>query len=107
MPDAFDRNLEQLLEYPDVPGGEAFVMDVMQSVRRETRRRRLILWVFGLTGALFGLWGASILSGPVGEWLAGALSFPVTQTMQASLFLVGAAAFYLWFMNDDFSLGDW
>ena len=107
MPDSFDRNLERLLEYRDVPGGEAFVMDVMQSVRRETLKRRLILLVFGLTGALFGLWGASILSGPVGEWLTGALRFPVTQTMQASLLLTGAAAFYLWFMNDDFSLGEW
>jgi hypothetical protein len=30
---------------------------------------------------------------------------PAMETMQASLFIVGAAAFYLWFMNDDFSLG--
>ena len=106
MPDSIDLKLEQLLEYRDQPGGEAFVMDVMRSVRRERRRRRVILWMFGLVGALFGLWGASMLSGPLGHWLTGAFSFPAMETMQASLFLTGAVALYLWFMNDDFSLGD-
>lgn len=106
MPDSIDLKLEQLLEYRETPGGEAFVMDVMRSVRRERRTRRLILWVFGLVGALFGLWGASMLSGPLGQWVAGAFSFPAMETMQASLFLTGAVAFYLWFMNDDFRLGD-
>jgi hypothetical protein len=106
VPDSIDLKLEQLLEYRETPGGEAFVIGVMQSVRRETRRRRLILWVFGLIGGLFGLWGASMLSGPLGQWVAGALSFPAMETMQASLFITGAVAFYLWFMNDDFRLGD-
>jgi uncharacterized membrane protein YsdA (DUF1294 family) len=106
VPDSIDLKLEQLLEYREAPGSEAFVIDVMRSVRRERRTRRLILWVFGLVGALFGLWGASMLSGPLGQWLTVALSFPTMKIMQASLFLTGAVAFYLWFMNDDFSLGD-
>ena len=105
MPDSFDSKLEQLLEFNEAPRGETFVLDVMRSVQREQRTRRVILWVFGLVGALFGLSGAMMLLGPVGQALTGALSFPVMETMQVSLFATAAAALYLWFMNDDFNLG--
>lgn len=106
MPDSFEAKLKQLLQYGDPPNDEAFVMDVMHSVKRQQRTRRTILWVFGLVGALFGVSGAMMLSGPVGGLLSGGMGLPVTETMQATLFIVGAAAFYLWFMNDDFSLGE-
>lgn len=105
MPDSFDTRLEQLLEYKEAPGGETFVLNVMRSVQREQRIRRVILWAFGLVGAFFGLTGAMMLSGPVGQALTNALSFPVTETMQVSLLVTAVAAIYLWFMNDDFKLG--
>jgi hypothetical protein len=106
VPDTFDRKLEQLLEYSDPPQPETFVMDVMQGVKREQRTRSIILWMFGLVGALFGLAGAVMLSGPVSNLLAFEMTVPAMESMQAALFIVGASAFYLWFMNDDFSLGN-
>jgi hypothetical protein len=105
VPDSFDRKLEQLLEYTEAPQPEAFTMGVMRGVRREQRTRKIILWAFGLVGALFGLSGALMLTGPVSELFTFSLALPAMETMQATLFIVGAAAFYLWFMNDDFSLG--
>jgi cytochrome b subunit of formate dehydrogenase len=77
----------------------------MRSVRREQRTRKIILWCFGLVGALFGITGALMLAGPLSELFTFSLAMPAMQTMQATLFIVGAGAFYLWFMNDDFSLG--
>ena len=106
MPDTFDRELEQLLEYTEDKQPEWFVMNVMRGVRREQCTRNVILWVCGLVGALFGLAGAVMLSGPISHLFTFNPDLPVTQIMQAVLFTVGAAAFYLWFMNDDFSLGD-
>ena len=106
MPDSLDRELEQLLEYEEAPQNEAFVMNVMQGVRREQRTRKIILWAFGLVGALFGLLGAVMLSGPISRLLDFNTTFPAMESMQAALFIVGATAFYLWFMNDDFSLGN-
>jgi len=105
VPDSFDRKLEQLLQYAEAPQPEAFTMGVMRGVRREQRTRKIILWCFGLVGALFGVSGALMLSGPVSSLLSLNLVMPAMQTMQATLFAVGAGAFYLWFMNDDFSLG--
>ncbi len=105
MPDSFDRELEQLLGYSEATQPEGFVIEVMRGVRREQRTRKVVLWAFGLVGALFGLAGAVMLSGPISHLFAFNLSLPAMETMQAALFIVGAVAFYLWFMNDDFSLG--
>ena len=104
VPDSFDHELERLLAYTGAPKPEAFVLDVMRSVKREQRFRKLILWVFGLVGAVFGLAGAVMLSGSISRLFTFTVDLPATETMQATLFIVGAAAFYLWFMNDDFSL---
>ena len=105
MPDStFDQELETLLEYGDSPLPEAFTMDVMRSVRRERHTRRLILWAFGLVGALFGLAGAVMLSGSITRLFSFTVSIPATESMQMVLFIVAAAAFYIWFMNDDLPL---
>ena len=105
MPDStFDRELETLLEYTESPQPEAFTMDVMRKVKREQRTRKLILWAFGLVGALFGLAGAVMLSGSITRLLTFTVTIPATETMQVVLFIVAAAAFYTWFMNDDLSL---
>jgi len=104
VPDSIDRELEQLLAYNEAPQPEAFVLDVMRSVKREQRIRKLILWVFGLVGAVFGLAGAVMLSGSISRLFTFTVELPAMETMQVTLFIVGAAAFYLWFMNDDFSL---
>jgi hypothetical protein len=106
VPDSFNTKLEQLLKYGDPPQSEVFVLNVMRSVQREQGTRRVILWVFGLIGALFGLSGAMMLSTPVSQALTSALSFPMMETMQVSLFVTAAAALYVWFMNDDFTLGN-
>ena len=105
MPDSsFDRELEALLEYSDSPQPEAFTMDVMRGVKREQLTRKLILWAFGLVGALFGLAGAVMLSGSITRLLTFTVTMPATETMQVVLFIVAAAAFYIWFMNDDLPL---
>ena len=105
MPDSsFDRELEALLEYSESLQPEAFTMDVMRSVKRERRTRSLILWAFGLVGALFGLAGAVMLSGSITRLFTFTVTMPATETMQVVLFIVAAAAFYIWFMNDDLPL---
>jgi hypothetical protein len=105
MPDSsFDHELGQLLEYSEAPQAKAFVADVMQGVRREQRLRKVILWAFGLVGALFGLAGAMMLSDSITRLFTVTIAMPATQTMQVVLFIVAAAAFYTWFMNDDLSL---
>ena len=100
----FDQELDTLLEYGESPLPEAFTMDVLRSIRRERRTRRLILWAFGLVGALFGLAGAVMLSGSITRLFTFMVTIPATETMQAVLFIVAAAAFYIWFMNDDLPL---
>ncbi len=106
MPESpFDRELETLLQYRDPAGEDTFVLNVMKDVQRARRTRRMILWVFGLVGAIFGLAGAVMLSDSITELFAFELALPATQTMQVVLFIVGGAAFYAWFMNDDWSLG--
>ncbi len=107
MPDSpLDQELEQLLEYSDTPQAEVFVANVMRGVQREQRTRKLILWAFGLVGTLFGLAGAVMLSDSITRLFTFARIMPAMETMQAVLFIVAAAAFYLWFMNDDLSLGN-
>ncbi|HLF30920.1 MAG TPA: hypothetical protein VI566_07820 [Xanthomonadales bacterium] len=99
--DAHGQSLEQLLTFRETLPAEAFVLDVMQRVRREQRRRNIILFAFGLVGAAFGLAGAFLLAGPV----AGIFSkLPVMATMQAVLLAVAALAFYVWSMNEDLGL---
>jgi uncharacterized membrane protein YsdA (DUF1294 family) len=105
VPDSsFDRKLENLLEYSESPQPEAFTMDVMRSVQRERRTRKVILWAFGLVGALFGLAGAVMLSGSITRLFSFTVTMPATETMQVVLFIVAAAAFYTWFMNNDLPL---
>jgi len=76
----------------------------MRDIKREQRNRRIILWVFGLIGALFGLAGAVMLSDSITRLFTFSLEMPAMETMQVVLFIVAAAAFYTWFMNDDMSL---
>ena len=105
MPESsFDHELGQLLEYSRAPQADAFVADVMRGVKREQRVRRVILWAFGLVGALFGLMGAVMLSDSITRLFTFSISLPATETMQVVLFVVGAAAFYNWFMNDDLNV---
>jgi hypothetical protein len=106
MPDSsFERELEDLLGYSEAPKSDVFVANVMRNVERQKRLRRVILWSFGLIGALFGLAGAVMLSGPVNRLFSFPAGLPAMETMQLVLVVVAAAAFYAWFMNDDWSLG--
>ncbi|MBT8040820.1 MAG: hypothetical protein KJN78_11290 [Gammaproteobacteria bacterium] len=105
MPDAFDRKLQELLSYPrpPAPGDDPFVADVMRELRAERRRRHVILSAFGGIGAAFGLAGAAMLL----DDIAGVFTRDISAMAltQGALFLAGAAAFYSWFMNDDWSTG--
>ena len=93
--------LDALLEYREDLPGDTFVLNVMHRLGRERRRRRLILYLFGLTGAAFGVAGAVLLSGPLAAVFA---NLPPMGTLQATLFAVAAVAFYAWFMNEDVDL---
>jgi hypothetical protein len=98
----FDDTLEQLLAYPpDAEGADAdrFVVAVMDRVKRERRRRRVILGVFGLIGALFGVAGAALLAEPIGSLFTETIS--PERIMQVALLVSGAAAFHVWIMGDD------
>jgi hypothetical protein len=102
MPDqTHPSELDRLLEYRENLSGGTFVLDVMHRLGRERRRRRLILYVFGLIGAAFGVAGAVLLSGPLAAVFA---NLPPMGTLQATLFAVAAVAFYAWFMNEDVDL---
>lgn len=106
MPETpLDNQLEQLLAYHHEPESSEFVAHVMRDVKREQRVRKAILWAFGLIGAMFGLVGAIMLSGPIARLFTFSVSLPVTETMQVALVMVAAAAFYTWFMNDELSVG--
>jgi len=97
-----DYPLQRLLGFREAEAPDVFVLRVMQRVQRERRRRRLILSVFGLVGAAFGVIGAALLSDPIARVFTG---LPLTETMQAVLIVGAAAAFYGWIMNEDISLG--
>lgn len=99
-----EQDFEQLLKYSEPEEPVDFVVNVMQGVRREQRTRRLILWAFGLVGAIFGLIGAIMLSAPLASVFNASAQLPAREAMQAVLFIAGAAAFYTWFMNDDLHL---
>ena len=99
--DANGQSLDQLLEFREPLPAQAFVLEVMQRVRREQRRRSIILLVFGLVGAAFGLAGAFLLAGPVAGVFA---NLPVMATMRAVLIAAAALAFYVWSMHEDLGL---
>lgn len=102
MPEQKDElNFEQLLAYSDEPDSGEFVKNVMHDVRQERRKRQLVLFIFGLVGAAFGVFGAFLLSDSITRLFS---SLPATGTMQAVLLVSAVVAFYVWFMNDDLSL---
>ena len=105
MPESsLDNNLEQLLAYgePEPDDRGKFVNAVMRRVRKEQRKRRLILLLFGAIGALFGLAGGMMLADPISWVFTQALS-PVL-IMQGVLCVIAGVAFYIWVMNDDLPL---
>jgi hypothetical protein len=100
-----DNQLEQLLAYHHEPDSSEFVAHVMRDVKREQRVRKVILWAFGLIGAMFGLVGAIMLSGPIARLFTFSFTLPATETTQVALVLVAVAAFYSWCMNDELTVG--
>ncbi len=69
MPDLnHDRALDRLLEFREALPADEFVLDVMHRVQREQRSRKLILAIFGLVGAAFGVAGALLLSDPIARF---------------------------------------
>ena len=102
MPDTIEnRRLDQLLGFRENLAADEFILSVMRNVQHERRRRKVILLVFGLIGAAFGLLGAVLLAKPIAHLFTG---LPLIGTMQAVLIVVAAAAFYCWMMNEDSGL---
>lgn len=94
---------ELLLKYSESPPDKAFVADVMQSVRRKHRTRKMILFISGIVGALFGLSGAVMLSDKMTQFFtfsAAAISSP-----PVSLAVLGVVLFLGWLLNDEMSNG--
>ena len=103
MPEPIDQSLEELLGYPEQEvSDDLFVVDVMRKIQKERRTRKLILFLFGGIGALFGLFGAILLSADISRLFTETLT--VTTLMQVPLFAAGASALYIWFMNDDLTI---
>lgn len=103
MPEQINQTLEKLLAYEDQElSDDLFVVDVMRQVQKQRRTRKWILFLFGSIGALFGLFGALMLSNDISRIFTEVL--PATALMQIPLFAAGIAAFYIWFMNDDLTL---
>ena len=98
-----DHLLDRLLGHREAVPDDQFVLTVMHRVRRAQRSRKLILLGFGLAGAGFGLLGAVLLADPIARLVTG---LPTVGIMQAALVAGAAAAFYVWSMNDDFSLSN-
>ena len=94
--------LDQLLEYKDEPQADEFVSKVMLGVKRQKQTRKLILWVSGLIGALFGIIGAAMLSESITRFFTTSMS--PTSAMPVSLAIIGVLAFLAWLLNDDMSL---
>ena len=105
MPDVMDQKLEELLTYPDAGAhnDDLFVVDIMRQIAKERRTRQMILFLFGSIGALFGIVGAVMLSDSISRLLTETVS--AMTWVQLPLLAAGAIAFYIWFMNDDLSLG--
>lgn len=102
MPDPIgNHRLDELLGFNEAVPGDEFVLQVMQRLRKEQRRRQLILAICGLVGAAFGAVGAMLLSQPIAKIFT---DLPTTGTMQAVLIGVAAIAFYGWMMNEDIRL---
>jgi uncharacterized protein YacL len=102
MPDTIqNRELDQLLGFRENLVADEFILDVMRNVQHARRRRKLILLIFGLIGAAFGVLGAVLLADPIARLFTG---LPLIGTMHAVLIVVASAAFYCWMMNEDSSL---
>lgn len=94
-------DLAQMLRYEEPSQADAFVMNVMQGVQRAQQIRQLVLVMFGLIGAVFGVLGAFMLSDSITRIFS---DLPAMGTMQVVLAITAVGAFYTWFMNDELGL---
>ena len=100
MPDLFQN---QLLRYSETPSDHAFVSDVMQTIRRERRTRKIILFISGIVGALFGLAGAVTLSDSMTKFFTMPVS--ANSSLPVSLAILGVVLFLGWLLNDEMTNG--
>jgi len=94
---------ELLLKYSESPPDKAFVADVMQAIRRERRPRKMILFISGIVGALFGVAGAVMLSDTMTQFFT--LSVAAISSPPVSLAILGVVLFLGWLLNDEMTNG--
>jgi len=91
--------LDEILEYHQTPPDDTFVVDVMHQIKRQQKTRKLILLGSGVIGGLFGIAGATMLSGPIARLVA---PLAVGDTaLPLGLALLSAVAFLVWLLQDE------
>jgi hypothetical protein len=91
--------LDELLKYQQTPSDDTFVVDVMKQIKRQQKTRQLILLGSGLVGGLFGVAGATILSGPIARLVE--QSAIGDTALPLGLAAVSAVTFLVWLLQDE------
>jgi hypothetical protein len=91
--------LDKLLQYHQTPATDTFVPEVMKGIKRQQRRRQVILTGASVIGGLFGVAGAMMLSDPIGNLIT-QLSAGNT-AMSVGLALMSGVAFLGWLLHDE------
>jgi flagellar motor component MotA len=91
--------LDELLEYHQTPGSDSFVADVMKSIQRQQKLKKLILLSSGLIGAVFGIVGAMFLSESINR-LTTQLAAAESAT-SLGLAIMSLVAFLGWLLHDE------
>jgi len=91
--------LDELLKYHQTPGPDTFVAEVMKSIQRQQKLRKLIFTGSGLIGGLFGIVGAMLLSDPISRLTTQLAAGESATTL--GLAIMSLVAFLGWLLHDE------